>query len=64
MDQFYEELKKLWMSVEYELNQSIKEKLDDPGLVESITLCLEWFQVVIGYIQLLSLAQSIRTLHE
>lgn len=60
MDQFYEDLKKIGMSVEYELNQAIKEKLDDPELVESVKLWLELLQAVMCFLQLLSLAEALK----
>ncbi|MCR8847848.1 hypothetical protein NQ095_05475 [Rossellomorea sp. SC111] len=60
MDQFYEDLKKIGMRVEYELNQAVKEKLDDPELVETVKLWLELLQAVMCFIQLLSLAQALK----
>ncbi|PFA67396.1 hypothetical protein CN378_11155 [Bacillus sp. AFS015802] len=58
MDQFYKDLKVLGMSVEYELNEWIKEKLDDRELVESVKNWLLLFQAVIILIQLLSLDRT------
>ena len=57
MDLFYEELKKIWMSVEYEWNQWIVGKLDDPEVVAAVKRWLELFQTVLEFIQLLSLLQ-------
>ncbi|UXH43469.1 hypothetical protein N5C46_17620 [Rossellomorea vietnamensis] len=59
MDLFYEELKKIGMSVEYELNQWIVGKLDDPELVAVVKQWLELFQTVLAFIQLLSLLQTL-----
>jgi hypothetical protein len=59
MDLFYEELKKLGMSVEYELNQWIVGKLDDPEVVAAVKGWLELFQTVLEFIQLLSLLQAL-----
>ncbi|WP_406686243.1 hypothetical protein [Rossellomorea vietnamensis] len=59
MDLFYEELKKIGMSVEYEWNQWIVGKLDDPELVAVVKQWLELFQTVLAFIQLLSLLQTL-----
>ncbi|WGG45198.1 hypothetical protein [Rossellomorea sp. DA94] len=59
MDLFYEELKKIGMSVEYELNQWIVGKLDDPEVVAVVKQWLELFQTVLVFIQLLSLLQTL-----
>jgi hypothetical protein len=59
MDQFYEELKKIGMSVEYEWNQWIVGKLDEPEVVAAVKEWLELFQAVLVFIQLLSLFQSL-----
>lgn len=63
MDPFYEDLKKLWMSVEYELNQAIKEKLDDPVFVESVKQWLQLFHVIVNLFQTLLFPQA-TTLNE
>ncbi|CAN7205337.1 hypothetical protein [Rossellomorea sp. LjRoot5] len=59
MDLFYEELKKIGMSVEYELNQWVVGKLDDPEVVAAVKQWLELFQTVLEFIQLLSLLQAL-----
>ncbi|OXS58477.1 hypothetical protein B0G93_11420 [Bacillus sp. V-88] len=59
MDLFYEELKKIGMSVEYELNQWIVGKLDDPEVVAAVKGWLELFQTVLEFIQFLSLLQTL-----
>ncbi|MEI2664798.1 hypothetical protein [Rossellomorea sp. LJF3] len=59
MDQFYEELKKIGMSVEYELNQWIVGKLDEPEVVAAVKRWLELFLTVLEFIQLLSLLQTL-----
>ena len=59
MDLFYEELKKIGMSVEYELNQWIVGKLDDPEVVAVVKQWLELVQTVLEFIQLLSLLQTL-----
>ncbi|QHE63165.1 hypothetical protein FHE72_20735 [Rossellomorea vietnamensis] len=59
MDLFYEELKKIGMSVEYELNQWIVGKLDDPEVVAVVKQWLELVQTVLEFIQLLSLLQAL-----
>ncbi|MCC5802119.1 hypothetical protein [Rossellomorea vietnamensis] len=59
MDLFYEELKKIGMSVEYELNQWIVGVLDDPEVVAAIKQWLELVQTVLEFIQLLSLLQAL-----
>lgn len=58
MDPFYEDVKKLWMSVEYELNQAIKEKLDDPEYVEYVNQWLQLFHMVVIFFQLLSITDA------
>ncbi|UTE77277.1 hypothetical protein [Rossellomorea sp. KS-H15a] len=59
MDLFYEELKKIGMSVEYELNQWIVGVLDDPEVVAVVKQWLELVQTVLEFIQLLSLLQAL-----
>lgn len=59
MDLFYEELKKIGMSVEYELNQWIVGMLDDPEVVAVVKQWLELVQTVLEFIQLLSLLQAL-----
>jgi hypothetical protein len=59
MDLFYEELKKIGMSVEYEWNQWIVGKLDEPEVVAAVKRWLELFQTVLAFIQLLSLLQTL-----
>jgi hypothetical protein len=59
MDLFYEELKKIGMSVEYELNQWIVGKLDDPEVVAVVKQWLELVQTVLEFIQLLFLLQAL-----
>ncbi|MBN8193912.1 hypothetical protein JI667_17320 [Bacillus sp. NTK074B] len=58
MDPFYEDVKKLWMGVEYELNQAIKEKLDDPEYVEYVNQWLQLFHMVVIFFQLLSITDA------
>ncbi|MGG3912634.1 hypothetical protein [Rossellomorea vietnamensis] len=59
MDQFYEELKKIGMSVEYEWNQWIVGKLDQPEVIAAVKRWLELFQTVLEFIGLLSLLQTL-----
>ncbi|MCA1061346.1 hypothetical protein LCL96_20730 [Rossellomorea aquimaris] len=64
MDQFYEDLKQFGMGVEYELNKVIKEKLDEPELVEAVKFWLQLIQVVTSFIEYLLLTHLMSTSKE